>query len=160
MELSVTEFDLPAAVQNAVTFVRERAARHGLKLEVKIDERLGEFRADERKLKQVLVNLLSNAVKFTPPGGTVTLGAEKLDECVLISVADTGIGIAPEHQELIFEEFRQVSSGGNKKPEGTGLGLALTRRFVEMHAGRISVKSEPGKGAIFALTLPITQTSQ
>ena len=158
MELSLDEFDLPAAVDNAVTLVRERALQHGVKLEAEVHRRLGRFYADERKFKQILLNLLSNAVKFTPAGGRVKLQAEQTnDGSVLVSVIDNGIGISTEDQSIIFDEFRQVATKHQNKPEGTGLGLALTKKFVEMHGGRIWVYSEPGKGSTFAFTLRTTQ---
>jgi signal transduction histidine kinase len=116
---------------------------------------LGEFVGDERKVKQILVNLLSNAVKFTPEGGKIQVRAGLDDGTVKISVGDTGVGIAPEDQEAIFEEFRQVGSNYAQKREGTGLGLSLTRKFVELHGGKIWVESESGKGSIFTFTLPI-----
>jgi len=154
MELELTRFDLPAAIDNALTLVKGRAANHAIKLTPHVDPRLGEFVADERKLKQVLVNLLSNAVKFTPEGGRVEVRAAPADGGVEIAVTDTGIGIAPEDHEAIFEEFRQVGSDYARKREGTGLGLTLTRRFVELHGGRIWVKSAPGEGSTFTFTLP------
>jgi signal transduction histidine kinase len=125
-----------------------------VRLEVEVDNSLGRFYADERKFKQILLNLLSNAVKFTPEGGQVRLRAEQVKDELLVSVIDSGVGIALDDQELIFEEFRQVATRDQSKPEGTGLGLALTKRFVEMHGGRISVRSEVGKGSTFAFTLP------
>jgi signal transduction histidine kinase len=155
MELEVTTFDLPGAAENALILVRERVTRHGIKLEREIDERLGEFTGDERKVKQILLNLLSNAVKFTPEGGKIRVKAMRGDDSAIISVADTGVGIAREDQEAIFEEFRQVGTNYAQKREGTGLGLALTRKFVEMHGGKIWVDSELGKGATFTFTLPI-----
>jgi signal transduction histidine kinase len=154
MELSFGEFDVPTAIANALTLVKERAARHGVKLEVEVDSGLGSFYADERRFKQILLNLLSNAVKFTPEGGKVSLCAERVKDELLVSVIDSGIGIAEGDQGLIFEEFRQVKTKDQSKPEGTGLGLALTRRFVEMHGGRIWVRSEVGKGSTFEFTLP------
>ena len=154
MELEVTRFDLPAAIDNALTLVRGRAANHGIALAAEVDPRLGEFSGDERKLKQVLLNLLSNAVKFTPEGGRVEVRAAPADGGVEIAVHDTGIGIVPEDQEAIFEEFRQVGTDYAKKREGTGLGLALTKRFVELHGGTIRVESEPGQGSTFTFTLP------
>ncbi|HET9296812.1 MAG TPA: GAF domain-containing protein, partial [Candidatus Binatia bacterium] len=155
MELELTRFDLPMALENALVLIRERASRHGVRLERVVDEQLGEFRGDERKIKQVLVNLLSNAVKFTPEGGKIQVRAGLDNGAVKISVSDTGIGIAPEHHEAIFEEFRQVGSDYARKREGTGLGLTLTKKFVEMHGGRIWVESEPGKGSTFTFTLPV-----
>jgi GAF domain-containing protein len=154
MELELAPFDLPLAIENARTFVRERATKHGINLDVTIDERLGEFVGDERKIKQVLLNLLSNAVKFTPEGGRMEIKARQQDGSVEISVSDTGIGIAPEDQAKIFEEFRQVGGENAKKIEGTGLGLTLAKKFVELHGGKIWVESEVGKGSTFTFSLP------
>jgi GAF domain-containing protein len=154
MELELATFDLPLAIDNARTFVRERAVRHAITLDLSVDERLGEFVGDERKIKQILLNLLSNAVKFTPEGGRIGIKAKQADGSVEISVSDTGIGIAPEDQPKIFEEFRQVGSDYAHKVEGTGLGLTLAKKFVEMHGGKIWVTSEVGKGSTFSFTLP------
>jgi GAF domain-containing protein/anti-sigma regulatory factor (Ser/Thr protein kinase) len=155
MELEVATFDLPLAIDNARTFVRERATKHGINLDVTVDERLGEFVGDERKIKQILLNLLSNAVKFTPEGGRIGISARQADGSVEISVSDTGIGIAPQDQAKIFEEFRQVGGDYAHKKEGTGLGLTLAKKFVELHGGKIWVESEVGKGSTFTFTLPI-----
>jgi signal transduction histidine kinase len=154
MELEPADFDLPTAIDNALTLVRERAGRRSVALGRTIDERVGEIRADERKVKQVLLNLLSNALKFTPEGGRIDVRAAVIDELVEVSVADTGVGIAPEDHEAVFEEFRQVGMA-DKKVEGTGLGLALSRKFIELHGGRISVKSQVGTGSTFTFTLPL-----
>jgi GAF domain-containing protein len=154
MELAPAPFHLPSALENAVTLVRERAARHGIALEFDLDPRLGEVVGDERKVKQVLLNLLSNAVKFTPEGGRISLKAGQRDGAVEISVTDTGVGIAPEDQTAIFEEFRQAGSD-EKRREGTGLGLTLAKKFVELHGGRIWVESELGRGSTFTFTLPV-----
>jgi signal transduction histidine kinase len=160
MELELSEFHLPAALQNAMTLVRERAQTHGIKLALRVDEDVGQIRADERKVKQILLNLLSNAVKFTPDGGRVEVNAHMNAEAVEISVADTGIGIAPQDQETVFEEFRQVGRDYTRKQEGTGLGLALTRRFVELHGGKIWLESAPGKGSTFTFTLPLATVTR
>lgn len=159
MELEVTDFDLPQAIENALILVRERAARRGIALNRTVDERLGEVRADERKIRQVVLNLLSNAIKFTPEGGRIEVRAVPADECVEVSVSDTGVGIAPTDQEAVFEEFRQVGASLAKQ-EGTGLGLALCRKFVELHGGRIWVQSEVGRGSTFTFTLPLTIDQQ
>jgi signal transduction histidine kinase len=155
MELDTADFDLPQAIDNALVLVRERAARHGLALHTAVDARLGTVRGDERKIKQVLLNLLSNAVKFTPEGGRIEVRAARVDGAAEISVRDTGVGIAVDDQEAVFEEFRQVGTDYAKKREGTGLGLALARRFVELHGGRIWVKSQPGAGSTFTFTIPV-----
>jgi signal transduction histidine kinase len=125
-----------------------------VKLEVEVEDSLGHFYADERKFKQNLLNLPSNAVKFTSDGGRVKLRAEQVKDDLLVSVIDNVVGISPDDQELIFEEFWQVATKDRSKPEGTGLGLALTKRFVEMQGGRVSVRSEVGMGATFSFTLP------
>jgi len=155
MELELSPFDLPLAIDNARTFVRERAVKHGITLDVDVDERLGEYLGDERKIKQILLNLLSNAVKFTPEGGRISITANKTENGAEISVSDTGIGIPPAEQPTIFEEFRQVGGDYAHKKEGTGLGLTLAKKFVELHGGKIWVESELGKGSTFTFTLPI-----
>ncbi|MEX2222432.1 MAG: HAMP domain-containing sensor histidine kinase [Candidatus Rokuibacteriota bacterium] len=155
MELELTDFDLPTAIENALTLLRERAGRRGITLHHAVDQRLGPIRGDERKIKQVLLNLLSNALKFTPEGGRIDVRAGLVDGMADISVADTGIGIAPEDQEAVFEEFRQVGTAA-KKVEGTGLGLALSRKFVELHGGRIWITSQLGAGSTFTFTLPLS----
>ena len=154
MELDPTDFDLPSTIENTLILVRERAQRHGITLGRTVDERLGTIHGDERKVKQVLLNLLSNALKFTPEGGQIEVRAEKQDGAVEISVRDTGVGIAPEDQEAVFEEFRQVGTA-SKKVEGTGLGLAISRKFIELHGGTIWVKSQVGAGSTFTFTLPL-----
>jgi len=155
MELEAQPFDLPAAFDNALTLIRERASRNSIGLGVHVDPRIGEVVADERKVKQVLLNLLSNAVKFTPEGGTITMSAVLNEGMVEISVADTGIGIAPEDQAAVFEEFRQVGTDYARKREGTGLGLALARSLVELHGGTLTLQSELGKGSTFTFTIPV-----
>jgi signal transduction histidine kinase len=154
MELEPTEFDLPSVIENTLILVRERAQRHGITLGRAVNERLGTIRGDERKVKQVLLNLLSNALKFTPEGGEIEVRAQMRDGAAEISVRDTGVGIAPEDQEAVFEEFRQVGTA-SKKVEGTGLGLAISRKFIELHGGRIWVKSKLGTGSTFTFTLPL-----
>ncbi|HVG37084.1 MAG TPA: ATP-binding protein, partial [Thermoplasmata archaeon] len=155
MELEQAEFDLPQAIQNALTLVRERALRRGIALHDVIDDRVADIRADERKVKQVILNLLSNAIKFTPEGGRIEVRAMPADGTIEVSVTDTGVGIAPEDQETVFEEFRQVGTA-DKKAEGTGLGLALSRKFIELHGGKIWVQSEVGRGSTFTFTLPVS----
>ena len=155
MELELSELDLAQSILNSLTLVRERALRRGIDLHHAIDDRLAAIRADERKIKQVLLNLLSNALKFTPEGGRVEVRVSAAPGWAEVSVADTGVGIAPEDQEAVFEEFRQVGAA-EKKAEGTGLGLALSRKFVELHGGRIWVESAPGRGSTFTFALPVT----
>jgi signal transduction histidine kinase len=154
MELEMADFHLPTAIDNALTLIRERAVRHGITLHQEIDPRLAQIQGDERKIKQVLLNLLSNAIKFTPDGGRIDVRARAVNGSVEVSVTDTGVGIALEDQEAIFEEFRQVGTAA-KKVEGTGLGLALSRRFIELHGGRIWVQSQVGVGSTFTCTIPV-----
>jgi len=155
MDLDLSTFHLPTALSNAMTLIRERAQRHSIQLGLDVDPRLSEMEADERKVKQILLNLLSNAVKFTPDGGRVDVIAKMDTTKVAIAVKDTGIGIAPEDHAAVFEEFKQVGRDYTRKAEGTGLGLALTKRFVELHGGEISLTSAPGKGSTFTITIPI-----
>jgi signal transduction histidine kinase len=154
LELEPAEFDLPTAIENTLILMRERAQRRAITLGRTVDERLGIICADERKVKQVLLNLLSNALKFTPEGGQINVRAEVRDGTTEISVTDTGVGIAPEDQEAVFEEFRQVGTAA-KKVEGTGLGLAISRKFIELHGGRIWVTSRVGSGSTFTFSLPL-----
>jgi signal transduction histidine kinase len=154
MELDLASTSLPMLLDNCTTLVRERASRQGLILALELEPGLGDWVADVRKLKQVVINLLSNAVKFTPAGGRVTLRARRLEHAVEIAVVDTGVGIAADQQALVFEEFRQAGGDYLRKSEGTGLGLSLAKRFVELHGGTIRVESAPGRGSTFAFILP------
>ena len=154
MELELSDFDLPTALDNALMLVRERAQRRSLTLHKDVDAGVGQIQGDERKIRQVVLNLLSNAIKFTPEGGRIEVVAVPRDGSVEVSVSDTGVGIVPEDQEKVFEEFRQVGTA-DKKAEGTGLGLTLCRKFVELHGGRIWVKSELGGGSTFTFTIPV-----
>ena len=155
LELELGRFHLPTALGDALTVVRERASRHGITLGLAVDPEIGEIVADERKVKQILLNLLSNAVKFTREGGRVGLTATAAEDVITIAVSDTGIGITPADQEAIFEEFRQVGHDDARKQEGTGLGLTLAKKFVELHGGRIGVQSQVGQGSTFTFTLPV-----
>jgi signal transduction histidine kinase len=155
LELSISTVELAATFENAMVLMRERANRGGVKLISEVDPEIGTTRADERKLKQILINLLSNAVKFTKQGGCVTLRATRIDDEVEISVIDTGIGISPENHDLVFDEFRQASDDYARAQEGTGLGLALTQRLVALHGGRIWLESALGEGSTFTLRLPV-----
>jgi signal transduction histidine kinase len=150
MELDVSSFQAPGTLESTLSLVRERAQRKGIRLLLEIDPALGEIHADERKLKQILLNLLSNAIKFTPEGGHIGVTARLNGAGMEVAVRDDGIGISPEEQDAVFEEFRQVGP----RAEGTGLGLALTKRFVELHGGRIRLESSAQQGSTFTFTLP------
>ncbi len=154
MELDLDDFDAAQALANAMTLVRERAQTHGISLTLEADPHVGEIRADERKFKQILLNLLSNAVKFTPDGGKVVVRASLTESGIAVAVSDTGVGISAEDQLVVFDEFKQVGRHYTNKAEGTGLGLALTKRFVELHGGSLSLQSEPGLGSTFTFTIP------
>jgi len=154
LELEPTEVDVPALLRAALALMRERAERGGVRLVDRIDSDVGLWLADEKRLRQIVINLLSNAVKFTESGGEVALAAAQTESMLTIEVTDSGVGIAPEDQKVIFEEFRQARAPGHSRAEGTGLGLALTRRFVELHGGSISVDSIAGEGSTFTVRLP------
>jgi signal transduction histidine kinase len=155
LELELGRFHLPTALDNALTLVGERATRHGITLTQSVAEGVGDIVADERKVKQILLNLLSNAVKFTPEGGRVGVTATAAEDVITIAVSDTGIGIAPEDQAAIFEEFRQAGRNDVRQQEGTGLGLTLAKKFVELHGGQIGVQSQVDQGSTFTFTLPV-----
>jgi signal transduction histidine kinase len=157
VELETAPFSLREALEHGVVMVRERATRDGVKIALSTDLDVDAVNGDERRIRQVIFNLLSNAVKFTPAGGAVDVNAAQVNGEVRVSVADTGPGIAYEDCERIFEEFQQTEAG-IKQREGTGLGLALSKRLVELHGGRIWVESEPGKGSTFVFTLPARAT--
>ena len=139
-----------------LTSIRPLAATKGISLDSDLDTQLT-LQADRLRFKEILYNLLSNAIKFTPSGGRVWIESSVADGSVCIVVGDTGIGIAPEDQQPIFESFRQASATTKGVREGTGLGLAITKRLVEHHGGRIWVESEPGKGSRFFFTLRLSQ---
>jgi len=139
-----------------LTMQGERASRDGVTLALAVDPDEIVVEADERKLRQVVFNLLSNAVKFTPAGGRIDVSARLRDGIVEVAIADTGTGIAEEDHELIFEEFGQVR-GDSGRQQGTGLGLPLSRRFIELHGGRLWVESALGAGSTFHFTLPVRQ---
>jgi signal transduction histidine kinase len=153
VELEVRPFSLREALERGVVMVRERATEDGVRVAFVADPEVDEVAGDERRIKQVIFNLLSNAVKFTPAGGEVDVSATRANGEVRVSVADTGPGIAPEDWERIFEEFQQSETGVGLR-EGTGLGLALSKRYVELHGGRIWVESELGRGSTFTFALP------
>jgi signal transduction histidine kinase len=152
MDLDLAPFSVPAAVENALALVRGRADGKSVAVAVDLDPQLGTAVADERKFKQILLNLLSNAVKFTPEGGSIDVAGTRLPGAIEVSVSDSGVGIAPENQARIFEEFTQLN--GAQRREGTGLGLALAKKLIERHGGAIRVESVLGHGAKFSFTLP------
>jgi signal transduction histidine kinase len=157
MELDLADVSVPATLQSGLTMHGERATRGGITLGLSVEPEEIVIQADERKVRQVVFNLLSNAVKFTPPGGRVDVSAQMTDGVVEVAVADTGSGISPDDLELIFEEFQQARGDAGKRQEGTGLGLPLSRKFIELHGGRLWVESVQGEGSTFRFTLPVEQ---
>jgi signal transduction histidine kinase len=154
VELQVEPFSLQDALERGVSMVREQATTEGVQVTLLKNGGLDVVSGDERRIRQVIFNLLSNAVKFTPEGGQVDVSARRVNGEMRVSVADSGPGIAAEDLNRIFEEFQQTEAGAQQR-EGTGLGLALSKRFVEMHGGRIWCESEVGKGSRFEFTLPL-----
>ena len=158
MDLHLSEVSVLNLVERSVSMIAERAAKQGIKIDVEIDEafRSHVFQADERKLRQILLNLCSNAAKFTPDGGRIELKVCRKQRNLVVSVADTGIGLNIEDQQRIFGPFEQVDSSYARSTHGTGLGLALSKSLVELHGGRMWVQSEGiGKGSTFAFTVPL-----
>jgi signal transduction histidine kinase len=153
IELEVAPFSLREALERGVVMVRERATQEGVEVALADSPEVDVVDGDERRIRQVIFNLLANAVKFTPAGGAVDVSAAQVNGEVRISVADTGPGVPAADRERIFEEFQQTDLGVEQQ-EGTGLGLALSKRLVELHGGRIWVESELGKGSAFVFTLP------
>jgi signal transduction histidine kinase len=153
VELVVEQFPLLDALESGVVMVRERAFEDDVHVSLRADPEVV-VEGDERRIRQVIFNLLSNAVKFTPPGGMVDVSAVQANGEVRVSVADTGPGIAPLDRKRIFDEFQQTQLGVAQR-DGTGLGLALSKQFVELHGGRIWVDSELGAGSTFVFTLPV-----
>jgi signal transduction histidine kinase len=158
VELEIATFSLRDALERGVVMLRERATKGGVRLSLELASDVNLIDGDERRLRQVIFNLLSNAVKFTPQGGSVVVGTARANGEVQVSVTDTGPGIALEDQERIFEEFQQTDVGVQQH-EGTGLGLALSRRLIELHGGRIWVESEVGHGSRFVFGLPFEEGS-
>ena len=157
LELRPVPVNVAVALHDAAKLANRSAAERGVSLTVETEPALPALEADEVRLKQILQNLLSNAVKFTPPGGRIRLraranppGGDQLE----ISVADTGVGIAPQDHERIFGRFEQVDPSASRSYQGTGLGLSLTKKLVELHGGTLLVESEVGKGSIFTFSLP------
>ncbi len=156
MELELSQFSVVSAIEDVRNIVKTLAARKQIRLEAHLDPALPALVAEEGKFKQVLYNLLSNAIKFTPESGKVVVEAAVVAQWVQVCVRDNGVGLAPEDQGRIWGEFEQVDSSYSRTQQGTGLGLALTKKFVELHGGRIWVESDgEGKGSAFTFTIPL-----
>ena len=154
MELNVEEVNITEVTDEALELVRPHADEKGLEVRALIPLGLPNVWADRARVRQVLANMLANAVKFTERG-TVSVGATAAEGWVTVSVSDTGVGISPEAQAYVFDEFRQADSSTTRRYGGTGLGLAISKRLVTLHGGRIWVDSEVGRGSSFHFTLPI-----
>lgn len=157
LELRHDEFLGKDALPEVLSTIHPLALTKNIQLQQKVESN-SVIKADRVRFKQILYNLLSNAVKFTPKGGVVNIECVDVLDFVRVSVTDTGIGIRPEDQKIVFEEFRQVEGSSARAQEGTGLGLAITKRLVEQQGGQISVESEPGKGSRFTFTLPAAES--
>jgi len=180
IELEYSTISVDALCQSSLTFIKQQALKKSIQLETKITSNLPEINVDERRIRQVLINLLNNAVKFTPDGGQVTLDVScqplsvsaqealgsplvnnqpelSLSRCIHITISDTGIGIAPENISKLFQPFIQIDSALNRQYQGTGLGLALVKRIVEMHGGKVMLSSELGVGSCFTVILPCAE---
>ncbi|HET9581497.1 MAG TPA: ATP-binding protein, partial [Gemmatimonadota bacterium] len=154
LTLSLDDYSLEGVVHGVLAAVEPLAAEKALKLEALVAPDLPPGRGDERRIHQVLLNLVGNAIKFTEAGG-VQVRATTADGAFVVSITDTGPGIAEADQRRIFEEFQQADGSSTRRKGGTGLGLAIARRFVELHGGRIRVESSPGVGSTFSFTLPV-----
>ena len=153
--LNEENVDLEATIQSCLTIIGERARNGGLAIDYAPMQPMPGVWAEERRIKQILINLLSNGVKFTPTGGSITIRLRREpDDALAIAISDTGIGIRREDLEKVMAPFGQVDSGLNRKFEGTGLGLPLTKAFVEMHGGRFLLESELGAGTTASAILP------
>ncbi len=159
VDLEYVAFPVAVAVRNVDNLVKVLLSKKNITLDTEVSNDLPVLIADQAKFKQILYNLVSNAIKFTPEGGKVTVSAKAIENGSVLQVAvkDTGIGISTEDQERVFKEFEQVDNSYARQQQGTGLGLALVKRFVEMHGGRIGVHSEgEGKGTTFLFTIPFS----
>jgi len=155
MEVFAEKFDARPVIESVCTVMRGMAKTKMPTFVIEADDALPPIETDLAKFKQILYNLLSNAMKFSPAGSPITIGAMHVDETITISVRDQGIGIDPKNHEVIFEEFRQIDGSERRQFGGTGLGLALVRKFVQLQGGWVRVDSAPGNGSTFSFTLPI-----
>ncbi|MEH1825526.1 MAG: GAF domain-containing protein [Nostoc sp.] len=167
VELNYTSISVAHLCQSSLAFIKQQAFQKQIKVEIKVQLNLPELLVDERRIRQVLINLLNNAVKFTPQGGRITLEVRQLSADISptdspeqhflhFAVSDTGIGISPESIQKLFQPFVQIDSALNRQYAGTGLGLALVKRIVELHGGRVGLTSELGVGSCFTMDLPCT----
>jgi two-component system, sensor histidine kinase and response regulator len=159
--LEIRPFSLASLSRQSVDAFRSEASQNGIdiNLDLKLPEGQDTFVADPRRVRQILANLLSNAVKFTPAEGKVTLRVRREQNDVVFQIEDTGIGIAPTAQTLLFEKFQQLENVRQREHQGTGLGLALTKQLVELHGGTVKVTSDVGVGSVFTVRIPLQQSA-
>ncbi|MBP1908951.1 PAS domain-containing sensor histidine kinase [Methanolobus bombayensis] len=155
MEMYLEYFEVPETISEVLEIISPLYIKKNINFEVIINKEVTSVHADRSKFKQILYNLLSNAIKFTPSGGTVCLKAEIIDELLSVSVMDNGIGISLDEQKHLFEPFRQVNTSSSSEYKGTGLGLTLIKKFVDLHGGSVSLQSEMGKGSKFTFIIPL-----
>jgi signal transduction histidine kinase/CheY-like chemotaxis protein/HAMP domain-containing protein len=155
MELFYEDFSISAVFDEVLAVTAPMVSKKNIVMETKINPELTTIKADKNKIKQILLNFLGNSIKFTPEGGSTTIEAHRVDDMAQISIIDTGIGISQEDQKKIFQPFKQLDSSTSRKYEGTGLGLALVKRFIELHGGKVWVESELDIGSTFTFTIPI-----
>jgi len=155
MMLELNVVPLRETLESVIRVLKGITIPRGIEIEVDLHAPDASIVADTIKLKQIIFNLISNAVKFSPDDSTIRIVTRRLDGAVAISVIDRGIGIAPDHHEIIFEEFRQIHAPNTRRPPGTGLGLSLVRKFAELHGGIVTVESTLGEGSTFTVVLPV-----
>lgn len=163
--MEITKFRIRDIFENILTMFKEKASKHNIQIKTEIKNNADiEIQVDERKIKQVLLNLVHNAIKFTPDNGSIIISGDTImkngRKYIEITVADTGIGIKKEDIDKLFNPFSQIETTYTKKFEGTGLGLALCKKFVEMHGGEIRCESEYGKGSRFIFNIPVSQEKE
>jgi signal transduction histidine kinase len=153
MRLNLGQVDIRRTMHAAAEGVRDRLVKDNIALDIQADADIGSFTADDRRLRQILFNLLANAVGFSPPGSTITLGAERRPDAVVFTVADHGPGIPPEVQDRVFNWFESHSQGSGHR--GAGLGLSIVRSFVELHGGTVTLDSVVGQGTTVTCEFPV-----
>lgn len=159
MELLIENFSVNELMEEILTLIKNKAIKHNIDIISDIDPQLGYIEGDKLRIKQVILNLISNAVKFSKEGGKITVTAKKIDGMAKFSVSDTGIGIKEKDLEKLFEKFQQLDTGITRKYGGTGLGLVISKNFVELHGGKISVESIYGEGSTFTFTIPCIRST-
>jgi signal transduction histidine kinase len=155
MEIRPEEFSIRDICEGLLNMFRPLAEKKNIDLRLQVEPDIALLRQDPGKLQQILSNLLSNAIKFTPEGGRVLLKAESAPPYLILTVADTGVGIAPEEQELVFEKFRQAGNPLTREQSGTGLGLSIVRELSKLLGGEVTLQSELGRGSTFTVRLPL-----